>query len=141
MQLLTIAVYCGTMFSHCQFAPHTGTGTSESKSFSALVLVWKLAVADISISTAVELKLQRHTEGGTRIQTSTQQKLKFIKINVLGDKSPNNSIELCGHVRKGAGSIRESFEWKTCQTRLPKLRWGEQVRKVVIQKVVSKGRN
>jgi hypothetical protein len=52
-------------------------------------------------------------------------------------KSPNNSIELCGRVvRKGAGSIREGFEWKTCQTRLPKLRWGEQVRKIVIQKGV-----
>jgi len=44
---------------------------------------------------------------------------------------------LYGHiVRKGAGSIRDGFEWKTCQTRLPKLRWGEQVRNVVIQKVV-----
>jgi hypothetical protein len=74
MELLTLAAYCGTLFSHCQFAPHKGTGTSESKSSSALVLVWKLAVVDISISTAVELKLQRHTEGGTRIQISTQQK-------------------------------------------------------------------
>jgi hypothetical protein len=47
------------------------------------------------------------------------------------DKSPNNSIALYGRVvRKGADSIREGFEWKTCQMRLPKLRWGEQVRKV-----------
>jgi hypothetical protein len=38
--------------------------------------------------------------------------------------------------RKGAGSVREGFEWKTCQTRLPTLRWGEQVRRDVIQKVV-----
>jgi len=51
-----------------------------------------------------------------------------------------NSIELYGHVvRKGAGCIREGFEWKTSQTRLPKLRQGEQIRKVVIQKVVRTG--
>ena len=88
-------------------------------------------MAAISILTEVQLQLQRRTEGVTRIQTVLSRS------SVHKDKSPNNSIELYGRVvRKGAGSIREGFEWKTCQTGLPKLRWGEQVRKVVMQKVV-----
>lgn len=68
-------------------------------------------MAVVSISTAVEFKLRRHTEGGTQNTDFYSTEVQFVKINVLDDKSPNYSIELYGHVvRKGAGSIREDFE-------------------------------